>query len=47
LLAEKNEVRCAGVSLISASFARNEFRAGELKLIPIADIELWRELEHF
>ena len=26
-----------GVSLISASFARNEVRAGEVKLIPIAD----------
>jgi len=33
-----------GVSLISASFARNEVRAGEVKLIPIADLELWREL---
>ena len=33
-----------GVSLISASFARNEVRAGEVKLIPIADVELWREL---
>ncbi len=33
-----------GVSLISASFARNEVRAGEVKLIPIADLDLWREL---
>jgi DNA-binding transcriptional LysR family regulator len=33
-----------GVSLISASFARNEVRAGEVKLIPVADVELWREL---
>ena len=33
-----------GVSLISASFARNEVRAGEVKLIPIQDVELWREL---
>src|SRR6267142_380215 len=33
-----------GVSLISASFARNEVRAGEVKLIPIADVDLWREL---
>jgi DNA-binding transcriptional LysR family regulator len=33
-----------GVSLISASFARHEVRAGEVKLIPIADVELWREL---
>jgi DNA-binding transcriptional LysR family regulator len=32
------------VSLISASFARNEVRAGEVKLIPIADVDLWREL---
>jgi len=36
--------RAWGVSLISASFARNEVRAGEVKLIPIADVELWREL---
>ena len=33
-----------GVSLISQSFARNEVRAGEVKLIPIGDVELWREL---
>lgn len=33
-----------GVSLISASFARDETRAGEVKLIPLADVELWREL---
>lgn len=33
-----------GVSLISASFARNEVRAGEVKLIPVADVEMWREL---
>jgi len=33
-----------GVSLISAGFARNEVRAGEVKLIPITDVELWREL---
>jgi DNA-binding transcriptional LysR family regulator len=33
-----------GVSLISASFAKNEVRAGEVKLIPVADVELWREL---
>ncbi|MFY9751776.1 MAG: LysR family transcriptional regulator [Candidatus Acidiferrales bacterium] len=33
-----------GVSLIGAAFARNEVRAGEVKLIPIADQELWREL---
>jgi DNA-binding transcriptional LysR family regulator len=33
-----------GVSLISASFAKNELRAGQVKLIPIADVELWREL---
>ncbi len=32
------------VSLISSSFARNEVRAGEAKLIPIADMELYREL---
>jgi DNA-binding transcriptional LysR family regulator len=33
-----------GVSLISESFARDEARAGEVKLIPIADVDLWREL---
>ena len=33
-----------GVSLISPTFARNEVRSGEVKLIPIADAELWREL---
>jgi DNA-binding transcriptional LysR family regulator len=33
-----------GVSLISAAFARNEVRAGEVKLIPISDADLWREL---
>lgn len=33
-----------GVSLISASFARDEVRAGEVKLIGLADVELWREL---
>ncbi len=33
-----------GVSLISASFARDEVRAGEVKLIPLQDADLWREL---
>lgn len=33
-----------GVSLISATFARDEVRAGEAKLINIEDCELWREL---
>lgn len=33
-----------GVSLISPTFARNEVRAGEVKLIPISDADLWREL---
>jgi DNA-binding transcriptional LysR family regulator len=33
-----------GVSVISASFARDEVRAGEAKLINIEDCELWREL---
>jgi DNA-binding transcriptional LysR family regulator len=33
-----------GVALISESFARDEARAGEVKLIPIADVDLWREL---
>ncbi len=33
-----------GVTLISESFARDEARAGQLKLIPISDMEIWREL---
>jgi DNA-binding transcriptional LysR family regulator len=33
-----------GVSLISASFARDQVMAGRVKLIPIKDEELWREL---
>jgi DNA-binding transcriptional LysR family regulator len=33
-----------GVSLISESFARDEVRAGKVKLIEISDVELWREL---
>ena len=33
-----------GVSLISEGFARDEARAGQVKLIPISDMEVWREL---
>ncbi len=33
-----------GVSLISASFARDQVLAGRVKLIPIQGVELWREL---
>jgi DNA-binding transcriptional LysR family regulator len=33
-----------GVSLISASFARDEAEAGRVKLIELEDVELWREL---
>ncbi|MFY9530714.1 MAG: LysR family transcriptional regulator [Candidatus Acidiferrales bacterium] len=33
-----------GVSLISESFARDEVRAGEVKLIAISDVDLTREL---
>jgi len=33
-----------GVSLISASFAREEERAGEVKLIEIEGLNAWREL---
>jgi DNA-binding transcriptional LysR family regulator len=33
-----------GVSLISASFAQDEVRTGKVKLISIADVNLWREL---
>jgi len=33
-----------GVTLISESFAKDEARAGLVKLIPISDMEIWREL---
>lgn len=33
-----------GASLISVSYAREEVRAGEAKLIPLQGVELWREL---
>ncbi len=33
-----------GVSLISESFARDEVRAGKVKLVGLEDVELWREL---
>ena len=33
-----------GVSLISEGFAEDDVRAGRVKLIPIKDVELWREL---
>ena len=33
-----------GVSIISETFARDEVRAGQVKLIPISDNEIWREL---
>lgn len=33
-----------GASLISASYATEEVRAGEAKLIPLQGVELWREL---
>jgi DNA-binding transcriptional LysR family regulator len=33
-----------GVSLISESFARRERCSGEVCLIPLADVDLWREL---
>jgi DNA-binding transcriptional LysR family regulator len=33
-----------GISLISASFARDEVRAGLVKLIPLQDVQLFREL---
>jgi DNA-binding transcriptional LysR family regulator len=33
-----------GVSLISEGFATEDVRAGRAKLIPIKDVELWREL---
>jgi DNA-binding transcriptional LysR family regulator len=33
-----------GISLISASFARDEVAAGRVKLIELEGAELWREL---
>ena len=33
-----------GVSLISESFVRNDQRAGDVCLIPLEDVDLWREL---
>jgi DNA-binding transcriptional LysR family regulator len=33
-----------GISLISESFARNEENSGEVRLVPLADVDLWREL---
>jgi DNA-binding transcriptional LysR family regulator len=33
-----------GVSMMSESFAQRESRAGEIRLIPLKDVELWREL---
>jgi DNA-binding transcriptional LysR family regulator len=33
-----------GVSLISASFANDEVRSGEAKLLPLRDNVLWRSL---
>ena len=33
-----------GVSIISQSFAQDEVRAGQAKLIPISDMDVWREL---
>ena len=33
-----------GVSLMSETFVRDQVRSGEIKLIPLEDVELWREL---
>ncbi|MFZ3265808.1 MAG: LysR family transcriptional regulator [Terriglobales bacterium] len=33
-----------GVSLISETFTRRESRSGEIRLVPLKDVELWREL---
>src|SRR5208282_5562273 len=33
-----------GVSVISEGFAQDEVQAGQVKLIPISDMEIWREL---
>jgi DNA-binding transcriptional LysR family regulator len=33
-----------GISLLSSSFAQDEVRSGKGKLLPIKNVELWREL---
>lgn len=33
-----------GVTLISESFVQDEVKAGQVKLIPVSDMEVWREL---
>jgi DNA-binding transcriptional LysR family regulator len=33
-----------GVSIISESFARDEVKAGKVKLLPLGDVEIYREL---
>jgi DNA-binding transcriptional LysR family regulator len=33
-----------GVSLISESFVRDEVRSGKAKMIPVSDMDVWREL---
>lgn len=33
-----------GISLLSSSFAQDEVRSGKAKLLPIKNVELWREL---
>src|SRR5664280_600654 len=37
-------VSCVGISLLSSSFAQDEVRSGKGKLLPIKNVELWREL---
>jgi DNA-binding transcriptional LysR family regulator len=34
----------AGVSFISESFARDYVKAGEVKLLNVEEVDLWREL---
>jgi DNA-binding transcriptional LysR family regulator len=34
----------AGVSFISESFARDQVKAGEVKLLTVEGVDLWREL---
>jgi len=36
--------RDAGVSFISESFAKDYVKAGEVKLLTVEDVDLWREL---
>ena len=40
----ERELHDAGVSFISESFARDQVKAGEVKLLNVEGVDLWREL---